>query len=51
VIADIASKTGGKMFRIFDAVAKHIQFAVPMFKAIPDGKKYFTGTNDWYAVA
>ena len=51
MIADIVAKTGGKLFRVFDAVAQNIQFSVPMFNAIPEGTKYFTSTNDWYDIA
>ena len=47
IIAEIVKKTGGKMFRMFDAVAQNIKFATPMFKEIEGTEKWFTGTNDW----
>jgi NADPH:quinone reductase-like Zn-dependent oxidoreductase len=47
ITSEIVQKTGGKMYRIFDAVGKHIQFSVPMFQAIKGTDKWFTTTNDW----
>jgi hypothetical protein len=47
MISEIVSKTGGKLFRVYDAVAQNIEFSLPMSKALPAGKKYFTSTNDW----
>jgi len=50
LIADVAKKTGGKMYRIYDAVAQNIAFSVPMFKAVEGKNKWFTSTNDWYVL-
>jgi len=47
IIAEIVKKTGGKMYRVFDAVAQNMAFAAPMFKAIEGDEKWFTSTNDW----
>jgi hypothetical protein len=48
VISSIVEKTGGKLYRVFDAVAQHIPLSVPLFAAIKgDEPKYFTSTNDW----
>jgi hypothetical protein len=47
VIAEIVKKTDGKIYRIFDAMAQHIDFAVAMFKPIEGTNKWFSTTNDW----
>jgi hypothetical protein len=46
-ISEIVSKTGGKVFKVFDATAQNIATAAPLFKATEDGEKRFTSTNDW----
>lgn len=46
---ELMSKSGGKVYRIFDAAAQSHEFAQAIFaKVAEDGKKmYFTTTNDW----
>ena len=47
IVAEIVKKTGGKMYRIFDAVAQHVKFSTVMFDAIKAKDKWFSTTNDW----
>ena len=47
IIAEILKKTGGKLYRAFDAVAQNIEFSVPLFKAVEAKDKWFSTTNDW----
>jgi len=47
VISEIIEKTGGVMYRAFDAVGKSSQIAAPMFQAINGPGQRFTTTNDW----
>ncbi|KAF2668098.1 GroES-like protein [Microthyrium microscopicum] len=49
IIAEIASKTDGKLYKVFDAVAANLKFSIPLFAALKgdEHKKVFTSTNDW----
>jgi hypothetical protein len=47
VIKEVVKKTGGKMYRIFDATSQHNMKSVAMFKPIEGKDKWFAGTNDW----
>jgi hypothetical protein len=50
IISHIVEKTQGKLTRVFDAVGKHVSFAVPLSKALKgDEPKYYSSTDDWYA--
>jgi threonine dehydrogenase-like Zn-dependent dehydrogenase len=46
VISEIIEKTGGVMYRAFDAVGKSWQIATPMFQAINGPGQRFTTTNE-----
>jgi hypothetical protein len=47
IISEIIQKTGGVMYRAFDAVGKNLQIAAPLFQAINGSDQRFTTTNDW----
>lgn len=50
-VRTVFSKTGGKVSRIFDAVASNDPvLAKEVFKQIGDGKRYFATTNDWSGI-
>ena len=47
IISEIVEKTGGVMYRAFDAVGKNSEIAPPLFQAINGPGQRFTTTNDW----
>ena len=46
-VKQIIDKTGGKLFKVYDATAQNVQTAAPLFKGTASGTKIFTSTNDW----
>lgn len=46
IISRIVEKTGGIMYRAFDAVGKNSAIAMPLFQAINGPDQRFTTTND-----
>jgi len=47
IVSEIVEKTGGVMYRAFDAVGKNYEIAAPLFEAINGPGQRFTTTNDW----
>jgi len=47
IVSEIVEKTGGVMYRAFDAVGKNLEIATPLFQAINGPGQRFTTTNDW----
>ncbi len=49
-IAELISKTEGKLYRVFDATSNGINFAKKLLAKIDGGPKYFTSTDDWSTI-
>ena len=44
---DVLAITNGNIHRVFDAAATGDAFTKALFKALAEGPKYFSTTNDW----
>jgi hypothetical protein len=46
-VKDVLAITNGNIHRVFDAAATGDAFTKALFKALAEGPKYFSTTNDW----
>jgi hypothetical protein len=47
LVDEIVQKTGGNLFKAFDATAQALQTISKVYEKTNDGEKRFTSTNDW----